>query len=190
MTEAAAIFEAEQPVAQPSEKPPANAWIVSAYKFRRHPTLQGAMGEADRLRAQLPHKSFRIYRVKGSLVPSDAAEKIAELQRESERLASVAAMRNDAVNDCLAKVDELLQLVGALTDCLTDEGPGFSEDGLQSMRRRCANALPLRDCPDWLLSYRDAEVVNIRGANPGPAGSEQAQRAGEGPASDGLAERG
>lgn len=130
MTESAVPFEAEQPAAQHEKRPPANAWIVSGYKFRRHPTLDRAHDEAERLRRQFPYKTFRIYRVKGTLVPSDASEKIAELQ----------------------------QLVARLTDFLTDEGGGDLTGGaLNELRRRCANAVPLAMCPDWLHDYRDAE---------------------------------
>ena len=51
---------------------PANTWIVSAYEFRRHRSLEIAQRERDRLAAQVPYKTFTIYRLKSTLEPSDA----------------------------------------------------------------------------------------------------------------------
>jgi len=55
--------------------------------------------------------------------------------------------------------DRLLALIADLADCLTDEGPSFSEDGLHEMRRRVANALPPSQCPEWLAPFKDAPAV-------------------------------
>jgi hypothetical protein len=51
------------------------------------------------------------------------------------------------------------QLIAALSDALTDEGPDWSNNGLDSLRRRVANALPPDACPDWLEPYRDPPIV-------------------------------
>jgi hypothetical protein len=50
---------------------------------------------------------------------------------------------------------ELLSLIFDLSDCLTDEGPDYSVEGLDRMRRRVATALADR-CPEWLDHYRAA----------------------------------
>lgn len=47
------------------------------------------------------------------------------------------------------------RLIADLSSALTDEGPDWSNDGLDSLRRRVANALPEVACPDWLSQYRD-----------------------------------
>lgn len=55
---------------------------------------------------------------------------------------------------CLA----LRKLVVDLSDALTDEGPDWSQDGLDNLRRSVANALGM-ECPEWLMTYRDPPVV-------------------------------
>lgn len=52
-------------------------------------------------------------------------------------------------------INALRTLVVALSYALTDEGPGWSNEGLDNLRRRVANAIPLDECPDWLREYRD-----------------------------------
>jgi hypothetical protein len=56
-------------------------------------------------------------------------------------------------------LETLRGLVVALSDALTDEGPDWSNDGLDRLRRRAANALPPNECPEWLRQYRDPPVV-------------------------------
>lgn len=58
--------------------------------------------------------------------------------------------------------EELRKLVCDLSGDLTDEGANYSGDGLHDMRRRVANALPKAECPEWLLDYRDADVIQLR----------------------------
>lgn len=53
----------------------------------------------------------------------------------------------------------LRKLIVDLSDGLTEEGPDWSEDGLDSLRRRVANAVPKGDLPDWLHHYRDQPIV-------------------------------
>ena len=44
----------------------------------------------------------------------------------------------------------LTKLVVDLSDTLTDEGPNWSNEGLDRLRRRVACAVPLAQLPDWL----------------------------------------
>lgn len=56
-------------------------------------------------------------------------------------------------------IDTLHKLIADLSGGLTDEGPDWSNDGLDNLRRRVANALPPDRCPDWLARYRDPALV-------------------------------
>lgn len=47
-----------------------------------------------------------------------------------------------------------LGLIADLSDALADEGPAWSNGGLDDLRRRTANMLPNPMCPDWLRLYR------------------------------------
>lgn len=72
--------------------------------------------------------------------------------------------RNDALrlgHDQRA-INALRTLVVALSDALTDEGPDWSNEGLDSLRHRVANAIPRGECPDWLREYRDPLVVQSK----------------------------
>jgi hypothetical protein len=51
------------------------------------------------------------------------------------------------------------KLLADLAPCLDDEGGEFSVEGLNSLRRRVANALPPDMCPEWLAGYRDGMIV-------------------------------
>lgn len=51
------------------------------------------------------------------------------------------------------------KLIADLSDALTEEGPNWSTEGLDNLRRRTANALPPDKCPDWLARYRDPPLV-------------------------------
>lgn len=73
----------------------------------------------------------------------------------------VSDERNDALRlgrDQRA-ISALRTLVVALSDALTDEGPDWSSEGLDNLRRRVANAIPRDECPDWLREYRDPSAV-------------------------------
>lgn len=50
-------------------------------------------------------------------------------------------------------------LIADLSPALSDEGADWSIDGLIELRRRVANALEPRECPEWLRSYRDLQTV-------------------------------
>ncbi len=51
------------------------------------------------------------------------------------------------------------QLIVDLSDGLTEEGPDWSEEGVDNLRRRVANAVPKDMLPDWLHRYRDPSIV-------------------------------
>lgn len=56
------------------------------------------------------------------------------------------------------RISILQILVRDLSDALTDEGPDWSQTGLDNLRRRVALALPGDECPDWLHQYRSPEL--------------------------------
>ena len=45
-------------------------------------------------------------------------------------------------------------LILDLSDALCDEGPSWSNGGIDDLRRRTAEVLPDPMCPDWLRQYR------------------------------------
>ena len=53
--------------------------------------------------------------------------------------------------------NEMLGLIEDLAASLTDEGPSWSQEGLNRLRRRTANIFPAGECPEWLLEYRTSE---------------------------------
>lgn len=55
--------------------------------------------------------------------------------------------------------ETLHKLIYDLSDALTDEGPDWSQDGLDSLRRRVVNALPPSMTEGWLDQYREAPMV-------------------------------
>lgn len=55
-----------------------------------------------------------------------------------------------------AGMRRLRALVVRLSDGLTEEGPGWSTEGLDRLRRDVAFALPEDQVPEWLLRYRGA----------------------------------
>lgn len=50
--------------------------------------------------------------------------------------------------------DEMLGIIEDLAAALTDDGPSWSQEGLNNLRRRTANIFPEGECPDWLREYR------------------------------------
>lgn len=56
-----------------------NFWIICDHRFHMHATLKRAEEEVERLRGKCPDKQFRIYRIKTSLHPGNAAGAIKEL---------------------------------------------------------------------------------------------------------------
>ncbi len=50
-------------------------------------------------------------------------------------------------------------LIADLSDALTDEGPDWSQTGLDNLRKRVANALGPEYLPTWLEQYRDPPIV-------------------------------
>jgi hypothetical protein len=71
-------------------------------------------------------------------------------EERSERLRS---------NRLMKSIGTLQALIADLSDDLRDEGNDYSPDGLESMRRRVANALPTDKCPEWLKRYRDPAIL-------------------------------
>lgn len=55
--------------------------------------------------------------------------------------------------------EALWNLIADLSSALVDEGPGWSNEGVHSLRRRVANALPPAHRPEWLAEYADPAVV-------------------------------
>jgi hypothetical protein len=49
-----------------------------------------------------------------------------------------------------------LGLISDLSDALADEGPSWSNGGIDNLRRRTASVLPDPMCPDWLRPYRSS----------------------------------
>lgn len=56
----------------------ADRWIVSAWKFKEHSTLEAAEKEVERLRTLAPKKTFVVHRKKTTLQASNAGALIAE----------------------------------------------------------------------------------------------------------------
>jgi hypothetical protein len=56
-------------------------------------------------------------------------------------------------------IDALHWLIVDLSGFLTDEGDNLTPAGLDTLRRRVANALPPTRCPEWLAPYRDPPAV-------------------------------
>ncbi len=50
--------------------------------------------------------------------------------------------------------NEMLGIIEDLAASLADEGPDWSQEGLNRLRRRTANVFPEGQCPEWLLEYR------------------------------------
>lgn len=73
--------------------------------------------------------------------------------------AAIAALSPPAV----PIVETLHRLIADMSDHLCDEGTDYSHDGLERMRKRVANALPLDLCPDWLKRFRNAESLGSEG---------------------------
>jgi len=78
-------------------------------------------------------------------------DQFAETEDErNERLRASRLMKSIAT---------LQDLIADLSDDLRDEGCDRSTEGLESIRRRVANALPPSKCPEWLVKYRDPAMV-------------------------------
>lgn len=59
----------------------ADRWIVSAWKFKEHSTLEAAEKEVERLRTLAPKKTFVVHRKKTTLQASNAGAMIAGLRQ-------------------------------------------------------------------------------------------------------------
>ena len=56
-------------------------------------------------------------------------------------------------------LDALHWLIVDLSAFLADESDDLTPAGLDTMRRRVANALPPTRCPEWLAEFRDPPIV-------------------------------
>lgn len=63
-------------------------------------------------------------------------------------------------------IECLQKLVADLSGALSDEGDDWSESGLDNMRRRVANAVPLHLLPYWMQRFRDAPVIPSEESGP------------------------
>lgn len=81
---------------------------------------------------------------------------------EDQQFAETPGERNERRREMVSRrtIDTLQTLIADLSAVLTDEGLDYSEDGLDRMRRRVANALPPTKCPDWLAPFRDPRIVS------------------------------
>ena len=80
---------------------------------------------------------------------SDYKRIVEEPERRNQRIRDERITKNFAT---------LKTLIADLSDALTDEGPDWSQVGLDNLRKRVANALG-PECPTWLEQYRDPPVV-------------------------------
>lgn len=60
-------------------------------------------------------------------------------------------------------IPALQSLIARLADALADEGPGWSNDGVHSLRVDVAAALPDALLPDWLRTYRPTRLLPREG---------------------------
>lgn len=86
---------------------------------------------------------------------------MSDWHRFNDQFRETTSERNERLRDArhLRQVQALKKLVTDLSDALTDEGPDWSQDGLDNLRKRVANVLPPAECPAWLLPFRDPPVV-------------------------------
>lgn len=82
-------------------------------------------------------------------------------QRFNDQFRESLAERNERLRDNRLKrtLEGYRKLIADLSSALTDEGPGWSNEGVHNLRCRVANALPPAECPDWLEAYRDPPIV-------------------------------
>ena len=84
-------------------------------------------------------------------------------KRPADPLAQRAATEGgvaSTLSGAEGEIATLYKLIAHLSADLTDEGAGYSNEGLHNMRRRVANALPDDMLPDWLRTYRDPPLVS------------------------------
>lgn len=71
--------------------------------------------------------------------------------------------RNERLRDSRLKrnTETLQKLIADLAcEALADEGPDWSQEGLDNLRRRVANAVPQQLLPDYFAQYRDPPLQN------------------------------
>ena len=75
-----------------------------------------------------------------------------------ERMHEIIERATKEIDADMKVISTLKALVRDLSDALTDEGPDWSQAGLDNLRCRVAAALPGTQCPDWLHEYRCPEL--------------------------------
>ena len=82
-------------------------------------------------------------------------------RRFDQQFAETSAERNERLHKSRDQraLDALHWLVVDLSGFLADECDALTPAGLDTLRRRVANALPPTRCPEWLAPYRDPPVV-------------------------------
>lgn len=71
----------------------------------------------------------------------------------------VALRRCIELCDAYVAIATLHDLVVRLSDCLTDEGADWTNEGLYRLRADVANTVPDSKLPDWLVRYRKTAVL-------------------------------
>ena len=81
-------------------------------------------------------------------------------RRFDQQFAETPEERNERHRETVRRrlIVTLYALIADLSPSLTDEGSDWSQEGLDRLRQRVANALPAPYCPDWLTRYRDPPV--------------------------------
>jgi hypothetical protein len=84
-----------------------------------------------------------------------------DVARFDQQFAETPAERNERHRERRLKqtIVTLQKLIADLASGLSDEGPDWSQEGLDNLRRRVANALPPNDCPGCCAPYRDPPMV-------------------------------
>lgn len=91
----------------------------------------------------------------------DCGKTIAEAQKcarcrgfAAETKAVGAADEVRLTKQDMDEITRLQQLVVKLSDGLSDDGAGWSNEGIDRLRLEVANTVPKDALPDWLLPYR------------------------------------
>ncbi len=84
-----------------------------------------------------------------------------DVARFDQQFAETQEERNERHRARRAKqsAEILWRLIADLADALSDEGPDWSQEGLENLRKRVANALPPHMCPACCAFYRDPALV-------------------------------
>lgn len=98
-------------------------------------------------------RTLATHRWNGSAWDELSSELESVLELLAKARAELAGLRASQP-DAHAKLIEAFQLIADLSGHLSDEGDDWSGCGLDDMRRRVANTVPLEILPEWLHSFR------------------------------------